>query len=98
MKQPQNCTQIVRHGFKAFRLEQAVEDFAQGMIAMRRILSHKAKIGGAKGPLLIADIAGVTDGSLARWGWLSGHQQLMPALCSGVQHFLVTKLMTHVLG
>ena len=67
---------------------QVVEEFTQGMITLRRILSHQAQIGSAKGPFLITDIAWINGSSFACWaGWLLGHPQLMPVPCSGVQHF-----------
>lgn len=75
---------------------QAVEEFAQGMITLRRILSHQTQIRCAKGPFLITDVAGINGSSLAGWaGWLLGHPQLMLVPCSGVQHFLSSKFITH---
>jgi hypothetical protein len=38
---------------------QAVEEFAQGMGALRGILTHQGEVGSQEGPFLIADVGGI---------------------------------------
>ena len=38
---------------------QAIQDFAQTVHTLRRLLGHEGQIGGDKGPFIITDIAGV---------------------------------------
>jgi hypothetical protein len=59
---------------------QAVEEFAQGMITLRCILSHQAQRGGAKGPFLITDIAWINGSSRACHFLQSRHQCRPPQL------------------
>jgi hypothetical protein len=38
---------------------QAIEDVAQRMVPLRRVLGHEGQIGGDKGPFIVIDITGV---------------------------------------